>query len=261
MDIDCVQSPFELTCLHPENANLLNKNISKFLKWQLNQTSYRSARKIGNAGPLAKDFTPWWNDFSKPLTQKCTSKNLSKDHNDSDRYESWFQKAGGHGWLAGPVNQGSSHPQVQKSKVEDIPVPSIYEETLKTKGRRALKRERKAEREKTLGKNWYGMRAPDKDDPVRKDFELIQMRGVLDPKRFYKHQDRKAVPKYFQMGTVMDEGTDFYGSRLTKKQRKSTLVEELMADANIRKYNKKKYAELQHKMRGKKKQSQKDKKR
>lgn len=40
----------------------------------------------------------------------------------------------------------------------------------------------------------------------------------------------------FQMGTVVDEGTDFYSSRLTKKQRKQTLVEELMADANIRQY-------------------------
>ena len=39
-----------------------------------------------------------------------------------------------------------------------------------------------------------------------------------------------------QMGTVVDEGTDFYSSRLTKKQRKQTLVEELMADANIRQY-------------------------
>ena len=41
---------------------------------------------------------------------------------------------------------------------------------------------------------------------------------------------------FCQMGTVVDEGTDFYSSRLTKKQRKQTLVEELMADANIRQY-------------------------
>ena len=56
-----------------------------------------------------------------------------------------------------------------------------------------------AEREKTLGKKWFDMKAPDKDDPARMDMELIRMRGVLDPKRFYKGQDRKATPKYFQV--------------------------------------------------------------
>lgn len=210
---------------------------------------------VGISGPLAKDFTPWWDEFSSKDSPKKSLKTPTRaktgNTENPDGYDSWFSNTSSQGdnWLAGPQKVAKS----QKSQVEDIPVPSIYEQSLTSKGRRSLKRERKAEREKTLGKKWFDMKAPDKDDPARVDMELIQMRGVLDPKRFYKHQDRKAVPKYFQMGTVVDEGTDFYASRLTKKQRKQTLVEELMADANIRQYNKKKYAELQQKMRGKKK--------
>ena len=31
------------------------------------------------------------------------------------------------------------------------------------------------------------------------DLELLQMRGVLDPKRFYKRSDKEGLPKYFQV--------------------------------------------------------------
>ena len=56
-----------------------------------------------------------------------------------------------------------------------------------------------AKREETIGAKWFNMRAPDADDPARADMELIRMRDVLDPKRFYKNHDRKAAPKYFQV--------------------------------------------------------------
>lgn len=57
----------------------------------------------------------------------------------------------------------------------------------------------KAERQKTAGPKWFAMKAPDIDEKIKNDMELIRMRGVLDPKRFYKHNDRKALPKYFQV--------------------------------------------------------------
>jgi hypothetical protein len=31
------------------------------------------------------------------------------------------------------------------------------------------------------------------------DLELLQMRGVLDPKRFYKKNASEGLPKYFQV--------------------------------------------------------------
>lgn len=40
-------------------------------------------------------------------------------------------------------------------------------------------------------------------------------------------------PKYFQMGTVVDNPQDFYGGRLPNSQRKGTLTEQLLADEQV----------------------------
>lgn len=42
----------------------------------------------------------------------------------------------------------------------------------------------------------------------------------------------------------MDSPLDYYNNRLTKKERKRTLVDELLADAEFNKYNKRKYREI-----------------
>jgi len=39
----------------------------------------------------------------------------------------------------------------------------------------------------------------------------------------------------FQLGTVVESSADFYHSRVPKKQRKSNMVNELLADAEFRK--------------------------
>lgn len=46
------------------------------------------------------------------------------------------------------------------------------------------------------------------------------------------------------MGRYVDAPADFYSERLTKKAKKKTLVDELLADAEFRRYNKRKYAEI-----------------
>lgn len=42
----------------------------------------------------------------------------------------------------------------------------------------------------------------------------------------------------------MDAPLDYYNNRLTRKERKRTLVDELLADAEFNKYNKRKYREI-----------------
>jgi len=42
----------------------------------------------------------------------------------------------------------------------------------------------------------------------------------------------------------MDSAADFYSNRVPKKQRKSTLVDELLADAEFKRFNKRKYGEI-----------------
>ncbi|XP_076286187.1 deoxynucleotidyltransferase terminal-interacting protein 2 [Lasioglossum baleicum] len=111
-------------------------------------------------------------------------------------------------------------------------------------GKKQLQLLKRKEREKTKGKDWFNMRAPEMTPEIKHDLEVLQMRSVLDPKHFYKKNDLKVLPKYFQIGKVLDSPVDYYSSRLTKKERKQTIVDELMADAEFAKYNKRKYKEI-----------------
>ncbi|ESO92818.1 hypothetical protein LOTGIDRAFT_101578, partial [Lottia gigantea] len=97
----------------------------------------------------------------------------------------------------------------------------------------------------TKGKKWFDLPATDLSDDKKKSFEILQMRKALDPKRFYKSNDLTDFPKYSQFGTIVEGAADFYSARIPKKQRKQTLVDELLADAEFRTYNKKKFEEIQ----------------
>lgn len=105
----------------------------------------------------------------------------------------------------------------------------------------ALKLKHRVERAKTTGDAWFNMKAPEITPELKGDLQLLRMRGSMDSKRFYKKNDRDGFPKYFQMGTVVDNPVDFYHSRVSKKDRKRTMVEELLADAEFRQKNKKKF--------------------
>ncbi|KAI4884089.1 hypothetical protein NFI96_025701, partial [Prochilodus magdalenae] len=108
----------------------------------------------------------------------------------------------------------------------------------------AAKLKRKEERAKTTGDGWFNMKAPELTDELKNDLKALKMRSAMDPKRFYKKNDRDGFPKYFQVGKVVDNPADFYHSRIPKKQRKRTVVEELLADAEFRSFNKRKYQEI-----------------
>lgn len=108
-----------------------------------------------------------------------------------------------------------------------------------------LKVQKQREKRKMgAGAGWFNMRAPKITPEISRDLKILRMRSVLDPKRFYKKNDMKALPKHFHVGKVVDSPIDFYSSRLTKRERRKTTVEELMADAEFMKYNKRKYKEV-----------------
>lgn len=113
-----------------------------------------------------------------------------------------------------------------------------------SESKQALKLKHRAEREKSTGDGWFNMKAPEITQELKGDLQVLKMRGSLDPKRFYKKNDRDGFPKYFQVGSVMDNAVDFYHSRIPKKERKRTMVEELLADAEFRHTNKKKYQHI-----------------
>ena len=68
---------------------------------------------------------------------------------------------------------------------------------------------------------------------VKRSFRLLNLRGVMDPKRFYKSSDQSKIPKRFQWGTVVEGPTEFYSSRMTRKTRKETFTEEILGDGEV----------------------------
>jgi len=204
---------------------------------------------VGNAGSLVDNFTPWWDCFGKPPAKKSSQSSPDSSGyggitNNTDYFVDWFNNSTVYSSQPGNwfCQQGIPSSQ-SKSKVEDIDVPSIYDTKLSNKSRRQIKKQRKAEKDSTR----RGIKRQEEGSADLEDMKLIQMRGSLDPKQFFKRSSKHMDNTFFQMGTVIDDSTEYYGARLTKKERKQTLVEELMNDAQIRQHNKKKYVELQMK--------------
>lgn len=98
------------------------------------------------------------------------------------------------------------------------------------------------EREKTKGSGWFNLPATEISDDMRNELKIIQMRSVLNPKQFYKKNDLKLLPKYFQIGVVEHSALDHYKEKNTRKTKKS-LVDDLLQDEAFQKFNKRKYNE------------------
>lgn len=94
------------------------------------------------------------------------------------------------------------------------------------------------------GDNWFNMRQPEMTDAVKRDLQIIKHRSALDPKRHYK-KDKWQTPKFFQMGSVVEGNTEFYLLRMNRRDRGTTLVEEILKDDDTEKYFKRKFSEIQ----------------
>ena len=79
------------------------------------------------------------------------------------------------------------------------------------------------------------MKVGELNEETKNDLTVIKMRSGLYKDHFFKKNDTDALPKYFEMGTIVDNAVDFYSTRVPKKQQKQTILEELIDDAKIKK--------------------------
>lgn len=103
------------------------------------------------------------------------------------------------------------------------------------------RRPAKVRETETAGKSWFDLGKPEMTPELKRDLQLLKMRHVLDPKRFYKRED--APSKYFAVGTIQEDPTEFFSNRLTRKERKRTLAEEVLSTRQD--YFKSKYRDIQ----------------
>ncbi|KAJ7254377.1 Fcf2 pre-rRNA processing-domain-containing protein [Mycena haematopus] len=136
-----------------------------------------------------------------------------------------------------------------------VPAPPIPPAELTKFGKPLTKRERKALRNKTAGPDWFDLPAPSEADLPRmyREVEALRLRNQLDPKRFYRKDEGegkgiKGLPKHFAIGTIITTTTPFgtpSADNLTRSERKRTLVDELVDDAEAKRYAKRKFEDLQ----------------
>jgi uncharacterized protein YdhG (YjbR/CyaY superfamily) len=81
-------------------------------------------------------------------------------------------------------------------------------------------------------------------DEFKRDFTLIKHRNVLDPHRHYK-KDKSGIPEFSSMGTVIEGNTEFFNARINKKDRKKTILEEILADKSGTARFKRKFEDIQ----------------
>ncbi|KAG8199416.1 hypothetical protein JTE90_000284 [Oedothorax gibbosus] len=185
--------------------------------------------------------------FQNKSIELCSSLNAGEDYNKSTYINMGTDKES----VDSQIKQQKEELQkvLDKNLEKSIVCQPGFEKLEKVPTLLSKMQRRKAglkERDKTKGYDWYGMSAPEMTEEKKNDLLVVQMRKALDPKHFYKRSATKIAPKYFQVGTFVDNPADFYSSRLPKKQRKQTMVDELLADAEFRQYQKKKFNEIQH---------------
>lgn len=98
------------------------------------------------------------------------------------------------------------------------------------------------------GSDWYNLPKTDLTPELRRDLKLLKMRDVVAMgKQFFKKDNRKDfVPEYCQVGTIIAGAADGSNNRLTRKEQKRTIVEEVLAGETSAKF-KTKYHQIQEK--------------
>ncbi|SCU78006.1 LAME_0A02960g1_1 [Lachancea meyersii CBS 8951] len=98
----------------------------------------------------------------------------------------------------------------------------------------------------STSEQWFTLPKPELTRELKRDLLLLKHRAALDPKRHYK-KDKWQVPERFSVGTIVEDKSEFFSSRITKKERKNTTLESLMANDDTNRYFKRKYGEVQSK--------------
>jgi hypothetical protein len=203
----------------------LEKNTEAEEQMAEKQSKSKSKRQNDSQGTVESTELPQKERIQFKSVPKYASK-LQLSSSSLDRFRS----------LEGLRRQAlHSDPTFAKTKATNIQ-SSVYSTNFKTGHKR------RKEQRNDAGESWFNMRSTPLSDGVTKDLQLIRNRNYLDPKRFYKSSDQTS--QFVQIGTVVEGPTEYFSSRLSKKQRRTNLVDELLADGSS-KYAQNKFKKMQ----------------
>ncbi|CAK7225329.1 dTDP-fucopyranose mutase [Sporothrix curviconia] len=98
------------------------------------------------------------------------------------------------------------------------------------------------------GPDWFGLQKTVLTPEAKREFQILRMRGILDPKQHFRKDNRKnLIPKFSVFGTIVEGTAKGERDRLTRKQRKNTMVEEVLASQEYNQQFKRRYNKIQEK--------------
>ena len=98
----------------------------------------------------------------------------------------------------------------------------------------------------SAGPQWFNMTSTPMTEDLKADLRILAYRNYLDPKKFYKSADKvnKNKHRIIQLGTVIEGNGEFYSNRLSKKEQRLNLTEEIMNDNAVDRYTSKTYRKI-----------------
>ncbi|KAL8752609.1 MAG: hypothetical protein Q9199_005628 [Rusavskia elegans] len=110
----------------------------------------------------------------------------------------------------------------------------------------ATKKTQSKDSRSTAGTDWFHLPRTNLTPELKRDLQLLSMRSAWDPKRHYKKDNRKPLfPEYSQNGTIIQGPTEHFSSRIVKRERKKTFVDEITAAEGFNGRFKRKNIEIQ----------------
>lgn len=102
--------------------------------------------------------------------------------------------------------------------------------------------EKQDQNEKAVKKDWHEIPERVLTPEEERDVRVVENRAFLDPKRFYKSsgtgRKQGELPTRVHFGTVIAGAHEFYSARLTRKERKPRIIDEVLADRHVVDYAK-----------------------
>ncbi|KAF2841450.1 Fcf2-domain-containing protein [Patellaria atrata CBS 101060] len=136
--------------------------------------------------------------------------------------------------------------KVDSSRLVDSSQRELSNKVRKVEDKLVIKRKIAEEKKATAGPSWYNLPRTELTPELRRDLQLLKMRNVLDPHRHYKKENGRAeAPPFSQVGTIIEGPTEYFSARIQNKDRKRTLVDEVLAGEATTGRFKRKYADIQ----------------
>lgn len=142
--------------------------------------------------------------------------------------------------LLTPAESNSKQNEVAKLLAEKTSLYKVIQETSLP----PLIKKRQKVKEDTAGPNWFNMKAPEMTTELKQEVSALMLRRYLDPKHFYKKNDMQKPPKFFQIGTILDNPLEPRSQRVPKSERSASLAEQMMKEDAAIQFTHRKFDEV-----------------